>query len=268
MKTTSYHSETHANCTVRIVQDPNPSNPRKDCENFGRMACWHGRYTLGDEQPKHDASEHKLELLREAGEDAFVDGLDARFEAINISHPYGSDAYVKAFGAAFAPIYAERDALLAKHYVILPLYLYDHSGITMSTGPFSCAWDSGQVGFIYVSLANARANWLRPDAEWGTLIPWHNGTTKTMREAAMAVLTSEVKNYDQYLRDECYGYEVTHKHTGKEESCWGFYQDEQPDAKDSYILNEARNIAQGLDEEWQAEVAERQHWAERDVVTV
>ena len=33
-------------------------------------------------------------------------------------------------------------------YVILPLYLYDHSGITISTGPFSCPWDSGQVGWI------------------------------------------------------------------------------------------------------------------------
>jgi len=36
-------------------------------------------------------------------------------------------------------------------YIILPLFLYDHSGITMSTGPFSCPWDSGQVGWIYAS---------------------------------------------------------------------------------------------------------------------
>lgn len=34
-------------------------------------------------------------------------------------------------------------------YVILPLYLYDHSGITISTEPFSCPWDSWQVGWIY-----------------------------------------------------------------------------------------------------------------------
>ena len=33
---------------------------------------------------------------------------------------------------------------------ILPLYLYDHGGITMKTSPFSCGWDSGQVGFIFV----------------------------------------------------------------------------------------------------------------------
>ena len=34
--------------------------------------------------------------------------------------------------------------------IILPLYLYDHSGITIQTTPFSCPWDSGQVGFIYM----------------------------------------------------------------------------------------------------------------------
>ena len=34
----------------------------------------------------------------------------------------------------------------------LPLYLYDHGGITMSTNPFSCPWDDGgQVGWIYAS---------------------------------------------------------------------------------------------------------------------
>ena len=33
--------------------------------------------------------------------------------------------------------------------VVLPLYLYDHSGITISTSRFSSRWDSGQIGFIF-----------------------------------------------------------------------------------------------------------------------
>lgn len=40
--------------------------------------------------------------------------------------------------------------------VILPLYLYDHSGITISTTSFSCQWDSGKVGFIYISKKKVR----------------------------------------------------------------------------------------------------------------
>src|SRR6056297_3490365 len=34
--------------------------------------------------------------------------------------------------------------------VILPLYMYDHSGITISLTPFSCPWDSGQIGFVQI----------------------------------------------------------------------------------------------------------------------
>ncbi len=40
--------------------------------------------------------------------------------------------------------------------VVLPLFLYDHSGITMNTTGFSCPWDSGQVGFIYVDAETIR----------------------------------------------------------------------------------------------------------------
>lgn len=43
--------------------------------------------------------------------------------------------------------------------VTLPLYLYDHSGITMNTSGFSCPWDSGQVGVIYCTNADIRENW-------------------------------------------------------------------------------------------------------------
>ncbi|MCK4237452.1 MAG: hypothetical protein KAX38_10065, partial [Candidatus Krumholzibacteria bacterium] len=34
--------------------------------------------------------------------------------------------------------------------IVLPLYLLDHGGITMSTTPFSCPWDSGQIGWTYI----------------------------------------------------------------------------------------------------------------------
>jgi len=31
---------------------------------------------------------------------------------------------------------------------ILPVYMYDHSGISLSSSPFECKWDSGKIGFI------------------------------------------------------------------------------------------------------------------------
>ena len=43
-----------------------------------------------------------------------------------------------------------------KGSVVLPLYLYDHSGISMSTSGFADRWDSGQVGIIFMSPEKMR----------------------------------------------------------------------------------------------------------------
>ena len=45
--------------------------------------------------------------------------------------------------------------VISQKFLMLPLYLYDHSGITMNTTGFSCPWDSGQVGWIYASKEDA-----------------------------------------------------------------------------------------------------------------
>lgn len=97
---------------------------------------------------------------------------------------------------------------ISRDHVRLPLYLYDHSGITMSTEPFSCPWDSGQVGWIVISMEAARGNWSGSDIE--------------IRRQALECLRAEVAEYDAYLRGDVYGFRVT---SGGEEvdSCWGFY---------------------------------------------
>ena len=74
--------------------------------------------------------------------------------------------------------------------MILPLYLYDHSGITMNTTGFSCPWDSGQVGWIY-------ADRRRIEAEYGKVTP------ETV-EKARQVLEGEVKSYDYFLTGQCW----------------------------------------------------------------
>ena len=45
-----------------------------------------------------------------------------------------------------------------KDVLSLPLYLYDHSGITINTTGFSCPWDSGQVGYIFVRYEDIKKN--------------------------------------------------------------------------------------------------------------
>ena len=79
--------------------------------------------------------------------------------------------------------------------IILPLYLYDHSGITMNTTGFSCGWDSGQVGFIFVDQDTCVK-------EFGE---------NYSREKIVNLLKGEVEEYDAYLRGEMYGYRILEK---------------------------------------------------------
>ena len=103
--------------------------------------------------------------------------------------------------------------------VILPLYLYDHSGITISTSSFDCRWDSGQVGFIFVSKYKILK-------EYGKEMD-----TETIEK----YLEGEVETYDQYLTGDIYGYRISkvtecelgHEHKEEVDSCWGFYGEEE-----------------------------------------
>jgi hypothetical protein len=95
--------------------------------------------------------------------------------------------------------------------VVLPLFLYDHSGITMSTGSFSCPWDSGQVGWIVCDEKTLRTEF--------------NGD----RERAESALRAEVEVYDAYISGSVYGF-IVEERDGDDwkhvDSCWGFYGDD------------------------------------------
>lgn len=50
---------------IRICAQDDPCNPRTENENIGTMACWHRRYTLGDEQPDVSPAAHTYALARD-----------------------------------------------------------------------------------------------------------------------------------------------------------------------------------------------------------
>lgn len=106
-----------------------------------------------------------------------------------------------------------------KPVVILPLYLYDHSGITISTSPFSCPWDSGQIGFVFVTREKAKKEFRQ------------KRITKKIIEESLRIMQAEVETYDQYLTGDVYGYKVYeistcdqgHEHKEMVDSCYGYY---------------------------------------------
>ena len=107
--------------------------------------------------------------------------------------------------------------------VILPLYLYDHGGITMNTTCFSCVWDSGQVGWVFISKEKVRK-------EYNV-----KRISKTLLERIEKYLVGEVETYDQYLTGDVYGYKISkvtecelgHSHEEELDSCWGFYGEDE-----------------------------------------
>ena len=110
-------------------------------------------------------------------------------------------------------------------HTILHLYLYDHSGITMNTTGFSCRWDSGQVGWIFVSKDKVKKD----------------GIDESKIEQ---YLNGEVETYDQYLTGDVWGYRVYevetcslgHEHKVLVDSCWGFFGEEYAEKEGRSLL--------------------------------
>lgn len=97
--------------------------------------------------------------------------------------------------------------------IVLPLYMYDHSGITISTSPFSCHWDSGQIGWVFVTKEDIRNEYNM------------KRISKNLLEKVEKVLISEVEIYDDYVRGDVFGYRLENSEGEEIDSCYGFYGD-------------------------------------------
>ena len=103
------------------------------------------------------------------------------------------------------------------HDIVIPLYLYDHGHISISTGSFNCKWDSGQVGYAIMKTTDIIEN--------------YGSDSPANRALAYQCLNGEVETYNYYLTGAVFGFEVVeietcnlgHEHESVIDSCWGFY---------------------------------------------
>jgi hypothetical protein len=98
-----------------------------------------------------------------------------------------------------------------KPEVILPLYLYDHSGLRLKIGSFQgllpqghAEFDSGQIGYILVGKKKMKEE-------------------KLTKEKAEEYLRQEIETFDDYLSGNVYGYVAETKNGEQIGSCWGYY---------------------------------------------
>jgi hypothetical protein len=181
----------HLGLTVKVFPDDTGSaNDPRDWSQLGIMFCWHPNYTLGDEQFSGPEDVGGARSMQDV----------ARY------------------------LFRERGALVA-----LPLYLYDHSGITIragepiyrnsrkdeaarSSGRFAldgAGWDTSMVGYIFTTAEKI--------AEIGT-----------PKDRIIEALRAEVDEYDDFLTGNVYGYVVEDRDGNHLDSCWGFFPDHEP----------------------------------------
>jgi hypothetical protein len=95
--------------------------------------------------------------------------------------------------------------------VIKPLYLMDHSGLSISTSDFNDRWDSGMIGFVWITKQAAK------DAYgWKRL-------TQSRLNRVRKILDAEVSEYNKYLTGEVYGYVIEDPDGNEVDggACWG-----------------------------------------------
>lgn len=231
---------------VKKAYDDGAESPREWDGNLATMTCWHRQYTLGDkhefETPdaflsklmldtfSHDAL-HKLltfgnfsvRMTVKDGETVLTDGKHTvkyyTEEQVKLGWP--EEDFVEELGVREKlELLQGRDDLL-----LLPIYLYDHSGLAMSMSDFGDRWDSGQVGFIYTDRARYEEVMLKKeDAEW--------------KAHAKEKLQREVAVYSDYLGGSVYSvfidswigpkdadpedFMTARPYWDREESCGGF----------------------------------------------
>ena len=248
---------------LKIEYDQDAQNPRREYDNADIMYCEHRRYDLGDKdaddpmecveiitleypggrryelESAYDEDgysrdnapelnwESVLAMLKEHAEEAADDAnappepdeapdaqqvYDATLERAQAGYDYARDLTSET-------VHRERPGIA----LCRPLYLYDHGGITISAGAFSCPWDSGQVGWQYITDKALADEWNGDEAK------------------ALKYMDATLETYDDYLRGNVHGY-IVEKGTviekrwpnghieeaiewEHEDSCWGFIGD-------------------------------------------
>lgn len=236
---------------LHITKDDMAESPR-EWDNLTIMACWHRRYALGDKMDKQTPEEFWKKLVNKyVSADEFLEAAKSgKFQDIRIvERPDNLVDVIDVHGSSDTMTeYAESldyEALRpedVKTYVLedlsiselmelmkpyaewLPLWLYDHSGLTISCGtrvyPYNDRWDSGQVGWIVAlkDILMTNTTEILYDADGNPIREAHHHqdgsvtygvkcrplTEETWRKRAVEIMQADVKLYDMYLRGETY----------------------------------------------------------------
>lgn len=117
--------------------------------------------------------------------------------------------------------------------VIVPLFMYEHSGIAFSTGrgyPFNCPWDSGQLGVLFTDELPTR--WDEKAQGW---LPAANEVER--QQGTMKLIQAVVEEMNNLASGNVWGYVVRNPEGDEIDSCWGYVGSDRDDG----LLSAARD---------------------------
>lgn len=207
--------------------DEEDNNPRWWDDHDSVMACFHSCYRLGDKIDASTAEEfwnnlvYKMcrsgEVLDALENMKLEDTCSEKYQDMETDEYYyglfmiddstgekiSGDTIADGFNnenEMLAYVYGElsiRDCqiLLDKYIAWLPLWLHDHSGLSMDCDTrFRGSWDDSNVGWIVTAITD--------------------GSDNTKNEAER-IMRDEVKTYSDYLSGENYGYTLYKEEHGE-----------------------------------------------------
>lgn len=101
--------------------------------------------------------------------------------------------------------------LKMKAVVIVPMFMLDHSGLTIASTDFNDPWDSGRIGFNYVTKDQIRKYFGK------------KRISQKMIDDAKEILENEIKVYSQYVSGNAYMYTIVDESNDEVDSCSGYY---------------------------------------------
>ena len=201
--------------TIRIDYDDTGCESPRDWDNIGTLFVPDNRYVSGDkgaESPTIDVVPD-ADIIEWAC--ANLDKSDLQECARNQWDKRNGYTKADAVRATIEKWYSDFTEypeslreLVAEHCIIVPVYAYVHSGVALSTGGFSCPWDSGCVGLIWCTFDRAREEY---------------GDDAQAHERARKYLIGEIETLDTYYRGNVYGFTIEDADGEHVDSCWGFY---------------------------------------------
>jgi hypothetical protein len=228
--------------------DMDMHNPR-EWSNVGTMCVSYNRYKLGDEEIKDIDFTVTCPECEGSGEKP-MNQFDTPEQTPPMTMPEIENC-PKCDGIGEIDInpveYFKRERGAR---VVLPLSVYEHSGITMFVGHEDYTfdpggWDTSYVGFIYDTPEKVK-ECIGPDA-----------TDDEIRNA----MVDEVRVYASYLEGDVSWYRVDDEETNYGDSCGGFVG-EVGHAETECLSSMQAAIVKRL-----AENEERAEWAARDTIT-